>query len=106
MESEEYENLMWAKRMVRKHYAEVGKVQVAERPQALVGCGDDGQVNGLYDPNTGTIYLNRAILTSREQTLHTLLHEKVHQQSGAGDLTAAFERALLNVAVGMIMKKA
>jgi len=37
------------------------------------------------------------------QTLHTLLHEAVHKYTGTDDCTAAFERALTEVSVNIIL---
>lgn len=93
-------NLLWAKKMVRKYYADPGKVVVAEDLSGLLGA----DANGCYQPATKTTTLKREILTDRKQTLHTLLHETVHRVSGASDITAEFERALLDVAVNMIIK--
>jgi hypothetical protein len=97
------ENLKWARRMVNKHYAETGKIIVCDRLNNLTVSVNNP--NGAYSPANDTIYMNRAILSNKSQTLHTLLHEAVHKVSGASDLTSEFERALLQVAVKMIENK-
>lgn len=97
------ENLKWARRMVNKHYAETGKIIVCDRLNNLTVSVNNP--NGAYSPANDTTYMNRAILSNKSQTLHTLLHETVHKVSGASDLTSEFERALLQVAVKMIESK-
>lgn len=101
--SEESSNLKWAVRMVRKYYAEPGKVIVATHLSQLIQSAIEP--NGVWNPSKNAIYLRRNILSDRTQTLHTLLHEVVHKVSGANDLTNEFQHALLNVAVQIIEKR-
>jgi len=99
-------NLRWAKRMVKRYYANPGKVVVVDNPEIVVGyVGTDGVCQGAYSPNKDITYLNSSILNDRTETLHTLLHETVHRTTGTKDLTHEFEVALLMVAVEMIKEK-
>ncbi len=87
--------LKWSVEMVKKYYAETGKVVVVEQCHY-------GWV-GEYDPSKDTIFVNQSQLDNLESALHTILHETVHKVTGYADETASFERALLMVSVKMIM---
>ena len=103
LNQEEFRNLSMAKKLVRKHYTRelpLGNVEVWEN---LCSAGGS-PVWGQYNHSKDLILLDRSVLASFENTLHTLLHEAVHKKSGESDLTSEFQRALLNVAVGIITK--
>lgn len=99
----ETRNFRTARRLVKKHYNDPGKVTVVTE---ITGISADNHTIGFYDREKDQIFLRRSVLSSLECTLHTLLHETVHKYSGASDNTREFERALLDVAVKMIMKRA
>jgi len=101
LQEAEATHLEWAKAVVRRVMKVTSQVVIVE---TFTGDGaGSGDTIGMYDRETEKIFLARVILSDRRQTLHTLLHEVVHQVSRRGDLTAAFETALLDVAVDMIM---
>lgn len=100
------QNLTWVKKMVKKYYADPGKVVVVDNVAAAVDGADGSSFAGCYDPDHNRILVQTSGLSDRKNLLHTVLHETVHKVSGAEDLTEKFERALLDVAVGMIMDKA
>lgn len=100
---EERNNLKTAKRLVEKYYNPVGEVIVMENLTGIVNAARDSKINGAYELRTDKIYLRREILSNLDQTLHTLLHEAVHKYTGADDCTAAFERALTEVSVNIIL---
>jgi hypothetical protein len=95
-------NLRKAKRLIKKHYGPVGAIRIIEKLTGL--AANDDAVNGYYDRETDRIFLTRKILVDEAQTLHTLLHESVHKHTGFGDNTREFEQALLDVAVGMMLR--
>ena len=95
-------NLRKAKRLIKKHYGPVGAIRIIEKLTGL--AANDDAVNGYYDRETDRIFLTRKILVDEAQTLHTLLHESVHKRTGFGDNTREFEQALLDVAVGMMLR--
>lgn len=101
LNQEEQRNLSTVKKLVRKHYAPYGSVEIYDGLTTEAGRNCDGQFHSDKD----LIKLNRDILMDFEQTLHTLLHETVHKVSGESDLTDKFERALLQVAVEMMKQK-
>lgn len=100
---EERNNLKIAKRLVEKYYNPVGEVIIMEDLTGTVNAARGSKVNGAYESKTDKIYLRREILSNLDQTLHTLLHEAVHKYTGADDCTAAFERALTEVSVNIIL---
>ncbi len=100
---EERNNLKIAKRLVEKYYNPVGEVVIMENLDRVVNAARNSKVNGAYESRTDRIYLGRGILNDLHQTLHTLLHEAVHKYTGASDCTAAFERALTEVSVNIIL---
>ncbi len=100
---EERNNLKIAKRLVEKYYNLVGEVIIMEDLTGIVNAARDSKINGAYKSRTDKIYLRREILSNLDQTLHTLLHEAVHKYTGADDCTAAFERALTEVSVNIIL---
>lgn len=102
---EERSNFKTARTLVERHYNETGSVSIAEDLSKMSGASQDIKVNGVYKRSEDRIYLRRSILADLQQTIHVLLHEAVHKHSGAGDCTAEFERALTDVAVGMMMKE-
>lgn len=100
---EERDNLKIAKRLVEKYYNPVGEVIIMEDLTGIVNAARGSKINGAYEPRADKIYLRREILSDLDQTLHTLLHEAVHKYTGADDCTAAFERALTEVSVNIIL---
>ena len=100
---EERSNLKIAKRLVEKYYNPVGEVIIMEDLTGMVNAARGLTINGACELKTGKIYLRREILSNLHQTLHTLLHEAVHKYTGADDCTAAFERALTEVSVNIIL---
>jgi len=102
LEDQERANLELAKALTSKHYAEPEEIRIVDNLSKMVGEGSRVVVNGLWDRSKQMIFLDRRILTNRGKTLHTLLHEVVHQKTGYEDLTEEFEMALLNVAIGMM----
>lgn len=100
---EERNNLKIARKLVEKYYNPVGEVVIMENLDRVVNAARNSEVNGAYESRTDRIYLRRGILNDLHQTLHTLLHEAVHKYTGADDCTAAFERALTEVSVNIIL---
>ena len=100
---EERNNLKIARKLVEKYYNPVGEVVIMENLDRVVNAARNSKVNGAYESRTDRIYLRRGILNDLRQTLHTLLHEAVHKYTGADDCTAAFERALTEVSVNIIL---
>jgi len=99
----ERNNLKIARKLVEKYYNPVGKVIIMEDLTGIVNAARGSRINGAYESRTDKIYLRREILSNLDQTLHTLLHEAVHKYTGADDCTAAFERALTEVSVNIIL---
>ena len=77
------------KRTVKAFYADCGKVKIADDLRDSF----NNPCSGLYDRGTGTIWLDRTVLSSEEELFMTLLHETNHRQSGATDNTVAFTEA-------------
>ena len=100
---EERNNLKIARKLVEKYYNPVGEVIIMEDLTGIVNAARGSRINGAYESRTDKIYLRREILSDLDQTLHTLLHEAVHKYTGADDCTAAFERALTEVSVNIIL---
>jgi hypothetical protein len=105
LEEVEFTNFKWAIKVVKKYYADPGKVCIGTDLNALTGSIGDARSIGCRCNDTGITWLAREILCDQERTLHTLLHETVHAVSNESDLTSEFEHALLQVAVRMIMDK-
>ena len=100
---EEKNNLKIARKLVERYYNSVGEVVIMENLDRVVNAARNSKVNGAYESGADRIYLRRGILNDLHQTLHTLLHEAVHKYTGADDCTAAFERALTEVSVNIIL---
>jgi len=100
---EEKNNLKIARKLVERYYNSVGEVVIMENLDGVVNAARNSEVNGAYESGADRIYLRRGILNDLHQTLHTLLHEAVHKYTGADDCTAAFERALTEVSVNIIL---
>jgi len=101
--NEEKNNLKMARKLVERYYNPVGEVVIMENLDRVVNAARNSKVNGAYESGADRIYLRRGILNDLHQTLHTLLHEAVHKYTGADDCTAAFERALTEVSVNIIL---
>lgn len=99
LREEERANLKKARKLVEKYYAPVGSVSIMSNMKDMA-CG----TYGIYNPEEDRIYLHQSILGDLPQTLHTLLHETVHKHSRADDCSAAFEKALTDVAVNIMLK--
>lgn len=85
----ESNNLGWAKRLIKLYYGDYGTVKVSDTVVDDYG----NELWGLCDHNTQTIWIKRALLSSKEQTFKTLLHEAVHLNTHARDNTEEFTRA-------------
>lgn len=96
----ESRNLAWAKRTISLYIANTETVKVTDSLIDAYG----NKCNGMYDPKTDWVWLNRDILQNRQQTFETLFHEMTHKTSGASDETAQFERALARNAYYMSAK--
>lgn len=99
--TQERKNLDRAMSLVKKHYADPGKILICKE-MPLTAENYTRTVAGACDIKTGQIYLLREILESRYRTLHVLLHETVHKESKASDLTEEFERAWCDIAVDLL----
>jgi hypothetical protein len=86
--ADESQNLGWAKRLIKLYYADYGTVKVAEDLHDEYG----NKAYGLYDRKTGVTWLEKGILTDKQETFKTLLHETVHRETGASDNTEEFTR--------------
>lgn len=102
--AEENGNLGWAKRIVKMYYGDYGTVRVSEEVVDQFG----NPCKGLYERKTDITWLKRELLSSREETFKTLLHETIHRVSGAEDNTAYFtqqwEQACWNIFNRKIME--
>jgi len=85
-------------------YSSPGKVVVVESLNGFCGNKSTETFRGGYDYNEDTIYLVRELLNNPKELLHCLLHETVHKVTKHGDRTEDFERALLDIAVNIIMR--
>lgn len=85
---DESANLGWAKRLIKLYYADYGTVKVSADLHDEYG----NKCYGLYDRKTGVTWLEKAILTDKQETFKTLLHETVHRETGASDNTVEFTR--------------
>jgi len=63
------------------------------------------EAEGVWDAKTGSIIVKRDQLKSRRLYAGTLLHEVGHALSGAGDVTADFEKELTSL-LGIVADKA
>lgn len=99
---EERRTLAWAKRLVRKHLADPGKVRVAEELALTFGLRRSDAM-GLWDPQTQTIWVKRSALGDPKTLLGTLFHETLHKVSGAPDCTEGFELAWEDLVVRMAL---
>lgn len=52
----------------------------------------ENKCNGIYDPNTKILWLDRSVLKSEEILFKKLLHETIHFKTGARDNTTEFTR--------------
>jgi hypothetical protein len=94
----EHNILKRAKKLIKQYYNKPGRV-------IIVGefIGEPG-TQGLYDPNTNVIKLDRSILSGLSDTADTLLHECIHKHSGFSDKTIGFEREYGKVATKLMME--
>ena len=104
---EEVENINWALLMIAKYYADPRagewKLAIGKDLNILTGSVGDSRSIGVCERDNKTIWLSKDILHDRKETLYVMLHETVHKVSNENDLTSEFERALLEVATGIIM---
>ena len=96
-------NLAKAKKLIEEHYDVIGRLVIYEN---LQGMASESSPLGIYDPNKDAIFIAQRALDSLSEAIHVILHEAVHRHSGHSDCTANFERALLNVAVHMMVREA
>ncbi len=94
--------LMLTKHFYADPYKRGWKIEIAETLHGVMGTSSSQVTAGLCDYDKKIIWLCRDILKNFRQTLHTLLHEVCHMVSGYGDCSSQFERALLDIAVGII----
>lgn len=104
LDPDERRVLSWAKRIVKKHLADPGKVKVTEELSMLYGRAAS-DASGLWDSKTEVIWLERRVLADPEKVLGTLFHETLHKVSGATDCTADFERAWEDLVVKLVMER-
>lgn len=95
-------NLLNTKILIERHLGRLCKVVVKDNLDSIVPMAENNSANGAYSPGKDVMYLRRSILVSATTTLHTMVHEYVHKTSGAGDCTAAFEKALVDATVWII----
>lgn len=101
---EEKKLLSWAKRVVRRHLGDPGRVKVAE--ELSFACGRaSAEALGLWDPAAQVIWLRRDLFRDRRVLLGVLFHEALHRASGAADCTAEFERAWQQLVVDMALRR-
>jgi hypothetical protein len=96
--------LSWARRLVKRHLADPGKVKVAGELSMLCGRAASDAL-GLWDPAAGVIWVKREALSDPKTALGTLFHETLHKVSGATDCTANFEQAWEDLVVSLVMKR-
>lgn len=97
----EVENLKRAKLDTKKA---LGLSSITQLPEIKIvkdlsmGAAD---ANGMYEPDTKTVYLCHDILGDKAKVVRVLIHECLHWQTGAGDnqpqFTRGFERAILRL---------
>lgn len=87
--TEEATVLGWAKMLIKKYYGDYGTVKICEN---LVDPWNN-ECYGMYERSSDLIWLDRRILSSKESTFKTLLHEVIHRQTGASDNTEEFTSA-------------
>jgi len=104
LNTQERENLEWARSLVQKHYHNPGKINIVTEIKTGNDQDIQGDVLGAYDREKDKIYLARDILSDKSQLAKTLLHEVAHKVSQAGDCTAEFESALTSIAGELLMK--
>lgn len=97
---EESSNLGWAKRLIKLYYGDYGTVKVSKKVVDVFG----NEVLGLYDEESDTIWIKKSLLSSKEDTFKTLLHETVHRVTGAKDNTPEFTRGFEDAAYGILMR--
>lgn len=95
--------LRWACRVVRRHLADPGRVEVVEWLAAGEAWGSDVEVLGQWDAGAGVIRLCRRVLSDPKKALGVLVHEVLHRESGASDCTRAFERAWEELVVRLLL---
>lgn len=97
---EESSNLGWAKRLIKLYYADYGTVKVSQKVVDQFG----NMCDGLYDRDTDTIWIKRDLLSDKEKTFKTLLHETVHRTTGANDNTPEFTKGFEDACWGILQR--
>lgn len=93
-------NLGWCKRLIKLYYGDYGTVKVSNK----VLDQHNNECYGCYDPTTDIIWLEKSILSDKEQCFKTLLHETVHRITGASDNTLEFTRGWEEATWGILMR--
>ena len=88
LESIEHENIKEVRNLIQKHY--IPKIWPLRYVDNLKDQFDN-PVSGLCVPDEQKIYLDKKILKNYNELFRIMLHEVVHQVSGADDNTTEFE---------------
>ena len=91
---EEKKNLKEAKEKVLGYLPELYPIRIYEN---LVGSHGE-KANGIFEESKKAIYLDRSRLENLSTCFSTLLHEAVHQKTGASDMTSLFMEGLQEAA--------
>lgn len=89
-----------SERQVRDNILEILGTDVVPAHIEIVSelTGATGQqIQGDFDPETGTLRINSSMMGGRTSVLRTLVHESVHQVIGDPEVQAAIEDILANV---------
>lgn len=91
---EEQSNLETAIALIAEYYVQPAEVQISEDLNRDLGYSSSRMtIQGIYRRDEERIILRRSILEDFPKTVEILLHETVHQVSGAKDLSEEFQKA-------------
>jgi hypothetical protein len=99
-------NLDAAVTAVSNYYREPRDLVVVEELTSIIspGASEDSAIEGYCCFQTGRMYIARCALESYERSLRVILHETVHQRTGACDISIGFQDEYDKIAAMFLRK--
>ena len=99
-------NLDAAVTAVSNYYCEPKDLVIVEELTSIIspGASEGSTIGGYCCLQTGRIYIARCILEDYERSLRVILHETVHQRTGANDMSIGFQDEYDKIAAMFLRK--
>jgi hypothetical protein len=99
-------NLDAAVTAVSNYYCEPKDLVIVEELTSIIspGASEGSTAEGYCCLQTGRIYIARCALEDYERSLRVILHETIHQRTGADDMSIGFQNEYDKIAAMFLRK--